>query len=1014
MSIRVALNHVTHYRYDRLVTLGPQVVRLRPAPHARTPITGYSLKITPAQHFINWQQDPQGNFLARLVFEKPTTEFRVEVDLVADVTRVNPFDFFLEPSATDYPFEYEKWLAKELRPFLETDEGGPELDAFVESVDRTPRKVIDFIVGLNQKVHHAVGYVIRLEPGVQTAEETLCKASGSCRDSAWLLVQCLRRLGFAARFASGYLIQLTADEKSLDGPSGTEVDFTDLHAWTEVYLPGAGWIGLDPTSGLLTGEGHIPLACSPDPQSAAPISGGVDECETEFEFHMSVTRIHEDPRVTKPYDEETWEKIERLGHLVDQKLNAGDVRLTMGGEPTFVSIDDMEGAEWNLAAMGPTKRLLSGDLMRKLMARFGKNSLLHIGTGKWYPGESLPRWSMGMYWRRDGQPIWLKPELYADEHKNYGYDAATAHRFATTLAERIKVGSKWLVQGFEDTWYYLWKERRLPINVDPFKSNLKDKEERERLARVFEKGLNSPVGTVMPIRRAWINGKREWVSGPWPVRPEHMFLIPGDSPMGLRLPLDSLPYLVESEKPEVLEVDPLAKRGPLPERPRQMSVPVPERERSVREYIGQGAAVGMLGELRDPLAWQPELDDPESLRLRRAGGLGGDGYLEDDQSPEAVAYRAARNGHSNGNGSGGYPQSGAPFKTYDEDGNYIVRTALCVEPREGRLYIFMPPCESIEDYLELAHAIEDVADLLQTPVVLEGYNPPNDPRINNIKITPDPGVIEVNVHPAHNWDELVTITTGLYEDARSVRLGTEKFMLDGRHTGTGGGNHIVMGGATAADSPFLRRPQLLKSLIGYWHNHPSLSYLFSGLFIGPTSQAPRVDEGRADSTYELQIAFEQVPTTPGSPPWLIDRLFRNLLTDLTGNTHRAEFCIDKLYSPDFTGSRLGLVEFRAFEMPPHARMSLTQQLLLRALVARFWDNPYQEKLSKWTTTLHDRFMLPYFVEEDFEDVIEDLRQAGFPLDVRWFDPHFEFRFPKIGEMTQRSIQIELRTAIEPW
>jgi len=345
----------------------------------------------------------------------------------------------------------------------------------------------------------------------------------------------------------------------------------------------------------------------------------------------------------------------------------------------------------------------------------------------------------------------------------------------------------------------------------------------------------------------------------------------------------------------------------------------------------------------------------------------------------------------------------------------IVRTALSVEAREGRLYVFVPPVDTTEGYVELVAAIEDTAAQLKMPVLIEGYTPPSDPRLKQVRVTPDPGVIEVNTQPASTWAELAANTVELYEQARQTRLGTEKFMLDGRHTGTGGGNHLVLGGPTPPDSPFLRRPDLLRSLLGYWVNHPSLSYLFSGVFIGPTSQAPRVDETRPDAVYELEIAFSLLDPEPADvPPWLVDRLFRDLLADGTGNTHRAEFCIDKLYSPDTSSGRLGLLELRAFEMPPHARMSLAQQLLVRAFVARFWKKPYADAPIRWGTRLHDRYLLPYYVETDFGLVIDELRTAGYAMEADWFAPHIEFRFPVYGRVNYGGIEIELRQAIEPW
>jgi uncharacterized protein (DUF2126 family) len=896
----------------------------------------YSCRVAPSGYFFNWQQDPQSNYLARLVFPHEVTELRIEVDLVAELAIYNPFDFFLEPGAERFPFAYEDWLTKDLQPFRRPDPLTPHFSRYLD--DLAPlhgERTVDALVNLTQKLQRDLAYVIRLEPGVQTVEHTLDTRSGSCRDSAWLLVQLLRHLGLAARFVSGYLIQLAPDTKPLDGPAGPDRDFTDLHAWCEVYLPGAGWIGLDPTSGLLAGEGHIPLSCTPEPASAAPVTGQVSECQATFEHTMRVQRIHESPRVTKPYTDDQWNAILTAGHAVDDELDRLDVRLTMGGEPTFVSRHDRDGAEWSTAALGLTKRQLAADLLHRLRCRFGPKGLVHFGQGKWYPGEQLPRWALGCYWRRDGQPVWNDDRLIADEHRDNHTPIPVAEAFIRTLAQRLNVTDEYVRAGFEDVWYYLWRERRLPINVDPFDARLGDELERDRLRRVFTHGLAAVVGYALPL----VAGEC-WRTGPWFLRDERMYLTPGDSPMGYRLPLDSLPWVSEAEYPYLREYDPMTPRPPLPDFNRLRGTP------PFVLQLGESAT-------RQPLR--------------------------------------------------------------GESASRVVRTALCTEVRNGTLYVFMPPLPSADEFLALVAAIEATAAELNQPVIVEGYPPPGDDRLAHFQITPDPGVIEVNMHPAASWDQLVAQTSILYEAADHSGLTTEKFLLDGRHAGTGGGNHFVLGGASAADSPFLRRPDVLRSLIAYWHNHPSLSYLFSGLFLGPTSQAPRVDEARHDSVYELEIAFRQLPNAEGSaPPWLVDRVFRHLLADMTGNTHRAEFCIDKLYAPENASGRRGLLELRAFEMPPHPRMSLAQQLLVRACMARFWRDPYAVPLVRWGTELHDRFMLPFFVSLDFDDVLTDLANAGFAFDRSWFAPHFEFRFPAYGDMSARGVNISLRQALEPW
>ncbi|MGB0113724.1 MAG: transglutaminase family protein, partial [Ilumatobacteraceae bacterium] len=664
----------------------------------------------------------------------------------------------------------------------------------------------------------------------------------------------------------------------------------------------------------------------PHPSTAAPISGRTDFAEVEFEFTNVVHRVREDPRVTLPYTPQQWDRIDGLGEDIDERLEAGDVRLTMGGEPTFVSIDDMEGAEWNTAADGEAKRALALELAMRLRDRFGPGGLIQHGQGKWYPGEPLPRWQIGIVWRGDGAPLWQRTDLLADPTAAGTSTIDDARRVAHGVAARFGLDAERCIEAHEDPIDQVWREARLPdgdppeLDAEP-SDDIADPDARVRLVERLRGPVADPVGFVMPLHPS--PDGHGWRTTTWNLRRGRLYLIPGDSPVGLRLPLDSL-------------------------------------------------------------TWSPLPADFERSPFEERDGLPAAGTLPDGPADTVERHEAAP-------------------------------TAVAVEVRDGHVRIFLPPLEQAEHAVELLAVIESVAAEQTCPVIIEGYPLPRDPRLATLIVTPDPGVIEVNIQPTASWAELRDVVETLYAEARLTRLGTEKFSIDGSHTGTGGGNHVTLGGATPADSPLLRRPDLLQSMVTFWQHHPAMSYLFSGQFIGPTSQAPRVDEARADTLYELEIAFAELERQgPDVPSWMVDRLLRHLLVDLTGNTHRSEFCIDKMFSPDSERGRLGILELRAFEMPPHPQMALVQSLLIRSLVARFWDEPYSGRLVRWGTELYDRFLLPWYVREDIHDVVEDLRSHGIDFDVAWLEPFLEFRFPLIGEVTLDDVRLELRSAIEPW
>ncbi len=929
--MRLLLQHRTHYGYDRPAALGPHTIRLRPATHAKAKIETYALTVAQPSR-LRWQQDPAGNHVARVTFDagERVTAFDLLVEMAIDIRPVNPFDFFLDPRCEHTPFEYPSELTRDLAPYLDMKDPayatGPLFEVFLSKVAR-PAKTIDRLVALNQAVHAYLEYVIREESGVWTPEETLAAGRGSCRDSATLLIAAMRASGLAARFVSGYLVQITDEGMIPDQPKGVSRDVVDLHAWAEVYLVGAGWIGFDATSGLLCGEGHIPLACTARPDAASPTQGTSDVPAKEVTFEMKVGRLGHEPRPTAPFPEETWEQLLVAGDRTDAALAALDVALTVGGEPTFTSRLHPEAPEWNGEALGATKWEQGVALTDELRARLAPGGVILHRYGKLYPGESLPRWALDILARRDGVPM-----VTGRASAARGSATVTdARRLIDALTVRLGLSPQLALAAFEDPWHQVWEEARLPVGVDPLRADLRDSEERRRLARLLDRGLATEAGFVLPLA----SDGPGWRSDAWTFRRERLYVVPGDSPIGLRLPLDSID-----------------------------AAPAPEPEEET--YEGPP----------DPRRGDPE--KPAQAKIDR------------------IAPPGPRHG---------------------------VRTALCVEARDGRLFVFLPPLTTAARFIELVRAIDATAASLDLRVVLEGYPPPKSPDLVHVAITPDPGVLEVNIPPTRTSREHVALLEQVFDAALHAGLHAEKYQLDGRQSGSGGGNHITLGGPSPLSSPFVKRPDLLASLLTFVQNHPSLSFLFTGLFVGPTSQAPRLDEARHDSLYELEIALARAfdgdaraGARPGEPPapWVCDALFRHLLVDVSGNTHRAEVCIDKLFDPATPHGRQGLVELRAFEMPPHVRMAVAQVALVRALVASFARTPYRAPLVRWGQVLHDRFLLPSWLWSDFEDVLAHLERADLALPGEAYRAFLELRCPVVGALQAGDVRLELRNAIEPW
>lgn len=935
MSTRVAITHRVAQHFARPTRLPTHWLRLRPAPEQRARISAYSLAVHAEPHFLNWVRDPFENHLGRLDFPEPLAEFGITLELIAELEPTNPFDFLAEPYAARHPFDYPIQLKKELSPYLLTGEPGPRLRAWLAKVERASTTTVERLDALNRMVQEAHALTTGGAPGAVDLESFLERREGSCWELAWLLTLTLRHIGLAARFACGYRV-LLGDEPP-DDSTPRLPDTVALHTWSEAYIPGAGWVGLDPSMGTFVTESHIPLACAPEPRRVLPIvsdraADGEASPETRSES-LHVRRLTPS-RVSWPHTDTQWADIEALGRKLDGDLARQGLKPALGVSLSLVSGQDGMTPEWSTQAIGPSKRALAESLSISLRKRLGPGGVPQLGQGEWYGGESLPRWRLGCFFRADGAPVWRNPERLTLGHAQdtrlpplLADQSDQAQRLAQSIARGLGIGPARVVPAHEDPLHELWRARAPGNLAAP--GELRDPLRRAALAERLSGVPRPPTGYVLPL--SWDHARACWVTGAWRFRRGGFYLAPGSASMGYRLPLDSLIDDEAGVFEAQIDRSPLEARGGLP-----------DFHADVRARLERGSTQAST---------------------------------RDDHPP---------------------------------------RTALCVEARAGRLFVFLPPVSHLEHYLDLVAAVEVSAEALKLDVSLEGYPPPEDPRLRRFWIEPDAGVLRLDLPETSNWDELLTTLGAAYEEAWALGLGTERLSADDGRLASGGGGPLTIGGVSPAESPFLTRPEILRSLVAYWQRHPCLSYLFAGRLIGPSGSAPRPDEGRDEMLYELSVALDRLPSGTSDKPWLPDRVLRHLLTDPAGGLKRAEIRVDQLYSPERASQRLGRITINAFESAPETHLAALQALLVLGLIGRFGRHPDSGELRRWGPALHDRFMLPDILWDDLRSVVGDLVAAGYPFQLDWFEPLFERRFPVLGSVPIGPLTLKLRSAHEPW
>ncbi|NND97469.1 MAG: IMP dehydrogenase [Pirellulaceae bacterium] len=924
MSTRVALNHHLRFVFHRPVDLTTLWLRLRPAPHTKADIEAYSIKVHAKSNWLNWVRDPFENHLGRLDLPEPVARVGFDVDIIANLAATNPFDFLVEPFANDFPFEYPDQLRKELSPYLHLEDGDPHFAHWLDQLDYSPCYLVEFLTRLNDQVHETLTANSPTEPKRIDLGAVVKQGGGSPWELAWALTQSLRFAGLAARFTSGYLISLDS------GREGN--DLASMHAWSEVFVPGAGWVGLDPSSGVLASEHHIPLASAPDPSRTVPLVGVLEQAVESRQNEVRVRRLKPTPPC-KPLSETQWRDIAATGHYVDHVLKTEQIGLCSRGEVNFVSAVNDHLDEWTHSALGDDKRHTAQSLLNRLRTLWAPGGAIHLSQGEHFQGEPTARWKLMCTFRADGRPLWKNPALLATcQTSNRPARNGDAEKLAQALATELGLSTDFVIPAYEDTLYKSWTNAPHLASL-PRSEELQDPQQRQQLADRLSAPLGDPTGFALPL--SWDPLRQRWASGRWQLRRSRLYLLPGDFPVGFRLPLDSLSKQATERGDIEFEPSPFEEKPSLPE---------------------------LFGESN---ARQTVIGPPQ-------------GTLTDVDSEQNVR---------------------AP------------RTALCVQSRDDVVHVFFPPIHSVDHYVQLIAAIESAAEATGTPVVLEGYPPPHDHRLKRFSLEPDNGLLRLFLPAARTWQQEHEFYQTAYTQGGIVGLRSRH---DEDQQRSNSNTTVTLSGPTPSTSPFLTRPQILRSLIAYWHNHPCLSYLFRGTGIGPSSDAPRPDEGRDDALYELGIALSRFPTGDTNAPWVPDRLLRHLLADASGNMKRAEIRVDQLYAPERQSRRLGQITLHSFGMAPTDRLAALQSLLVRGLVASFARQPYTKPIVPWQGEIHDRFMLPQVLSEDLESILDDLRETGIVLQSDWFAAIIDLNFPRLGRVKIGDITLELRRAHEPW